>query len=49
MLGDGYAETLRNAYPEIPESADYVTFWWHRAADTRQSRFTSPFWLDYHE
>ena len=32
LLGDGYAETLRAAYPEIPESADYVTFWWHRAA-----------------
>ena len=33
LLGDGYAETLRAAYPEIPESADYVTFWWHRAAE----------------
>ena len=33
LLGDGYAETLRAAYPEIPESADYVAFWWHRAAE----------------
>ncbi len=31
-LGDGYAETLRNTYPAIPESADLVMFWWHKAA-----------------
>ena len=32
-LGDGYAETLRAAYPEIPESADFVLYWWHKAAE----------------
>jgi hypothetical protein len=32
-LGDGYAETLRANYTDLPESADYVTFWWHRAAE----------------
>jgi hypothetical protein len=31
-LGDGYTETLRTAYPEMPESADFVMFWWHKAA-----------------
>ncbi len=31
-LGDGYTETLRAAYPAIPESADFVMFWWHKAA-----------------
>ncbi|MEI8310505.1 MAG: DNA methyltransferase, partial [Verrucomicrobiota bacterium] len=31
-LGDGYAETLRKAYPEVPESADFVMYWWHKAA-----------------
>jgi hypothetical protein len=31
-LGDGYAETLRAAYPEVPESADFVMYWWHKAA-----------------
>jgi hypothetical protein len=31
-LGDGYAETLRAAYPEMPESADFVLYWWHKAA-----------------
>ena len=31
-LGDGYAETLRNTYPDVPESADFVMYWWHKAA-----------------
>ncbi|WP_206026386.1 class I SAM-dependent DNA methyltransferase [Roseimicrobium sp. ORNL1] len=31
-LGDGYAETLRAAYPPVPESADFVLYWWHKAA-----------------
>lgn len=31
-LGDGYTETLRTAYPAMPESADFVRFWWHKAA-----------------
>ena len=32
-LGDGYAETLRATYPEVPESADFVLYWWHKAAE----------------
>jgi len=31
-LGDGYTETLRMLYPEVPESADFVMYWWHKAA-----------------
>lgn len=31
-LGDGYAETLRKTYPAVPESADFVLYWWHKAA-----------------
>ncbi|WP_232727811.1 DNA methyltransferase [Acidovorax sp. 69] len=31
-LGDGYADALRAAWPEVPESADFVMFWWHHAA-----------------
>ncbi len=31
-LGDGYTETLRALYPEVPESADFVMYWWHKAA-----------------
>lgn len=31
-LGDGYTEALRAAYPKIPQSADFVMFWWEKAA-----------------
>jgi len=31
-LGDGYTEMLRATYPDMPESADFVMFWWHKAA-----------------
>lgn len=33
-LGVGYAEALRSAWPEVPESADFVMYWWHHAAET---------------
>jgi hypothetical protein len=32
-LGDGYAETLREIYPGVSESADFVMYWWHKAGD----------------
>lgn len=32
-LGDGYAETLRATYSDVPESADFVLYWWHKAAE----------------
>lgn len=32
-LGDGYTETLRSVYRKVPETADYVMYWWHRAAE----------------
>ncbi len=32
-LGDGYTEALRKAYPDVPESADLVMYWWHKAAE----------------
>jgi hypothetical protein len=31
-FGDGYVEALRAAYPEVSNSADYVMYWWYRAA-----------------
>jgi len=31
-LGDGYTEALRQAYPNVPNSADLVMFWWDKAA-----------------
>ena len=33
-LGNGYADALRAAWPEVPESADFVMYWWHKAAET---------------
>jgi hypothetical protein len=31
-LGDGYVEALRAAYEDVSDSADYVMYWWVRAA-----------------
>ncbi len=31
-LGDGYAEALRRAHQDVPDSADFVMFWWNHAA-----------------
>ncbi|MAS53143.1 MAG: hypothetical protein CMJ44_00695 [Pimelobacter sp.] len=32
-LGEGYTGTLRRAYPAVTESADFVMYWWDRAAE----------------
>ncbi|WP_439633107.1 class I SAM-dependent DNA methyltransferase [Glycocaulis sp.] len=32
-LGDGYTEALWRAYPHMPRSADFVMYWWGKAAD----------------
>ena len=32
-LGDGYVDALRAAWKEIPESCDFVMYWWHQAAE----------------
>ena len=31
-LGDGYTEAIRKVYPKVPDSADFVMFWWEKAA-----------------
>jgi hypothetical protein len=31
-LGDGYAQALRKAYTELPETIDFVMYWWHKSA-----------------
>ncbi|WP_310570963.1 DNA methyltransferase [Gemmatimonas sp.] len=31
-FGDGYVDALRAAYPDVPDSADFVMYWWDRAA-----------------
>ncbi len=42
-LEGGYAETLRSIYAEVPETADYVMYWWHRAAERVRSGQTRRF------
>jgi len=32
-LGDGYTDALRKTWKEVPESSDFVMYWWNRAAD----------------
>lgn len=31
-LGDGYVEALRATHDDVPETADYVMYWWNHAA-----------------
>ncbi len=33
-LGDGYVEAVRATWPAVPESADFVMYWWQIAAKT---------------
>jgi type II restriction/modification system DNA methylase subunit YeeA len=33
VLGDGYAETLRKVYKDVPDTVDFVMYWWHKAAE----------------
>jgi hypothetical protein len=48
---DGYLEALRSAYPNVAENADYVMYWWEKAAlsarsfDRRKGKGTRRFGL----
>ncbi len=38
-LGSGYVEAIRKTYDDVPDSADFVMYWWQRAAElARESR-----------
>lgn len=37
-LGDGYVDALRETWNEVPESADFVMYWWHHAANLARSQ-----------
>lgn len=37
VLGDLYVDTLRATYSDVPETADYVMYWWHKAAELLMS------------
>lgn len=32
-LGDGYVDALRRVYREVPDTVDFVMYWWHKAAE----------------
>ncbi|MFL5384088.1 MAG: class I SAM-dependent DNA methyltransferase [Longimicrobiaceae bacterium] len=32
-FGDGYVNVLRSVYKDVPDTADYVMYWWYRAAE----------------
>lgn len=43
-LGDGYTEALRKTYKgAVPDSADFVMYWWYRAAKTLVDNKTDRF------
>jgi len=44
-LGDGYVEALQRAWPSIPLSADFVMYWWEKAAQLTTSQKISRFGL----
>ncbi len=42
LLQEEYVDALRAAYPDVPDTADLVMYWWHRAADAvSQGRATA--------
>jgi len=36
-LGDGYAKAIRETYSQIPDTIDYVMYWWHQASNLTRS------------
>lgn len=36
-LGGGYVEALWSVYPDMPQKADFVMYWWDKAADLVRS------------
>ena len=46
-FGDGYVEALRNAWQDVPDTADYVMYWWDHAAATGPRRPGATLWPDH--
>ena len=44
-LGDGYAEALRKVYKNVPDTVDFVMYWWHKAAELVRSETVQRFGL----
>jgi hypothetical protein len=45
ILGDGYVDALTKAIPEVPENADYVMYWWDKAAELTRTNQVKRFGL----
>jgi len=45
LLGDGYVDSLRRVYEEIPDGTDYVLYWWVNAAHLLRQKATHRFGL----
>jgi hypothetical protein len=45
VLGDGYVEALRSVYKDVPETVDYVMYWWDFAAQLVRDRKIGRFGL----
>lgn len=45
VLGDEYSACLRDVYHDVPENADYVMYWWDRAAQLIRTGELSRFGL----
>jgi hypothetical protein len=43
LLGYGYVDALREAWAEVPESVDYVMYWWDHAASLVNSNVLRQF------
>ena len=33
IVPGSYVDAVRHVYPDVPETSDYVMYWWHRTAD----------------
>lgn len=45
VIGSGYTDALRATYSELPESLDYVLYWWNAAAQRTRQGMTTRFGL----
>ena len=44
-LGEEYVDALRSSYRDVPETADLVMYWWHKAAGLAESGHLRAFGL----
>jgi hypothetical protein len=42
-LGEGYVNAIRDAFPEVPSTVDFVMYWWFVASESMRSHSTERF------